>query len=65
MDPQILDRLSAQEAKLDAIFKSVERTRKLFLAIVWVTIITFVLPLILMLFAIPRFIDTYQNTNTR
>lgn len=53
------NRLNKLEDKIDAIYVSVEKARKYFLAIFWITVIAFVLPLIAMAFVIPRFISTY------
>lgn len=61
MDQDLKARLDAQDAKLQAIFVSVEKTRKYFLWIFWVTIIAFVLPLLGLVFAIPSFISTYST----
>ena len=59
MEEEIIKKIEAQELKIDAIYKSVEKTRKYFLAIIWVSVICFVLPLIGLMFVIPTFIDTY------
>jgi hypothetical protein len=55
----ILQKIDAQEAKIEAIYVSVEKTRKYFLVTMWITIILFVLPLLGMLVAIPMFIRAY------
>lgn len=57
MDPEINNRLIALEEKIDSIWKSVEKTRKYFLITMWSTVVVVVLPLILMLFAIPAMIN--------
>lgn len=57
----IEERLKVLEEKIDRVYASVEKTRKYFLAILIVTVVAFVLPLILMVFAIPRFIATYRD----
>ena len=62
MDPNTQKKLDEMEAKLNAIFVSVEKTRKYLLVTMWVTIIVFVLPLVLLVFAIPKFISTYTAT---
>jgi len=62
MDQELKTRFEEQEKKIDAIYKSVEKTRKYFLAIIWITVIAFVLPLIAMAFVIPSFVNTYTNT---
>ena len=61
MEQDIQKKLEEQDAKLDAIFKSVEKTRKYFRIIIWVTIILVVLPAIGLIFAIPAFINTYTS----
>ncbi len=61
MEQDIQKKLEEQDAKLDAIFASVEKTRKYFLIITWVTIIMIVIPAIGLIFAIPTFIDTYTS----
>jgi len=58
MDEQ---RIAEMEKKIDAIYISVEKTRKYFLGVLIVTLIAFVLPLIGLLFAIPSFISTYSD----
>ena len=59
MDQEIQKKLAEQEMKLDAIYRSVEKTRKYFLIIIWVTIIGLVLPLIALAFVIPSFLSNY------
>ena len=55
MDEVFLKKLEDQEKKIDAIYVSVEKTRKYFvwILILWVSL--FVLPLIGIMFAIPFF----------
>lgn len=59
MDPDTAQKLAGLEAKIDAIYASVEKTRKYFLWTMIITIILFVLPLIGLLFAIPAFMTNY------
>jgi type II secretory pathway component PulF len=61
MEQEIQKKLSEQDIKLDAIYKSVEKTRKYFLVIIWVTVVAVVLPLLGLLFAIPKFIGIYSG----
>ncbi len=61
MDPEIQKKLADQEAKLDAIYRSVEKTRKYFLVVLWVTVLAVVLPSIGLVFAIPSFLSTYSS----
>ncbi len=62
MENEILERLKAQEAKIEAIYESVEKTRKYFLVVMWVTIALVVLPAIGLLFALPAFLATYTTS---
>ncbi len=61
MEEEILKKIEEQETKLDAIYVSVEKTRKYFLAIIWVSVIAFVLPLIGLMFVIPAFLNSYLS----
>jgi hypothetical protein len=47
MDEEIKKKFEEQSIKIDAIYKSVEKTRKYFLVIIWVTVIAIVLPKVL------------------
>jgi hypothetical protein len=62
MEQEIIKKIEEQELKIDAIYKSVEKTRKYFLTIIWITIIAVVLPLIALAFVIPSFLSTYTDT---
>lgn len=62
MDQEIKNKLDEQGAKIDAIYKSVEKTRKYFLVIFWVTIIGVVLPFLGLGLVIPKFLNTYTST---
>jgi hypothetical protein len=61
MEPTIEQRLDAQDEKLHAIYQSVEKTRKYFLTIIWISIAVVVLPAIGLLFAVPKFLNTYSS----
>ncbi len=61
MDNDIAKKLSDLEAKIDAIYVSVEKTRKYFLWTMIITVALFVLPLIGLVFAIPMFIQNYTG----
>lgn len=54
-------RLDAQDKKLDAIYASVEKTRKYFLWTMISSIALFVIPLLALLFVIPWFLSTMSN----
>jgi len=59
VEPNTQNKLNELEQKIDAVYTSVEKTRKYFLVIVWITIILFVLPLVAMIFVIPAFLNNY------
>ena len=59
--PTEAQRVFDLEQKINAIYVSVEKTRKYFLWTMIITIALFVLPLIGLVFAIPSFINTYAN----
>ncbi len=55
MEPDLAARFAALETKIDAIYVSVEKTRKYFKWTMIVTVVLFVVPLIGLVFAIPAF----------
>ncbi|OGE86358.1 MAG: hypothetical protein A3J48_02575 [Candidatus Doudnabacteria bacterium RIFCSPHIGHO2_02_FULL_46_11] len=61
METEILQKLAEQEQKIDAIYVSVEKTRKYILWTVIASVVLFLLPLIGLLFAIPKFISTLNS----
>ena len=62
MDEILLQKLEAQEKKMDAIFVSVEKTRKYFLWTLILSLVFFLLPIIGLLFAVPFFLSTLSST---
>ena len=60
-DQAVQQKLSELEKKIDAVYVSVEKTRKYFLWVGIITVALFVLPLIGLVFAIPQFLSTYQE----
>ena len=62
MEGNIQKQLEEQGAKIDAIYKSVEKTRKYFLVVMWITILLVVLPALGLLFAVPAFMDSYMGS---
>ena len=62
MDQEIQKKLEETDAKLNEIYTSVEKTRKYFLIVMWVTIIMVVLPAIGLFFVVPSFLSTYTTT---
>ena len=61
MENDLLARLQAQDQKLDAIYVSVEKTRKYFQWIFWGTLATIALPLVGLLIGIPIFLNSYMS----
>ncbi len=61
MEQDILQKLDAQEKKIDEVYRSVERMRKYFLWTLVVTVAVIVLPLIGLVFAIPQFLSLYNS----
>jgi len=59
VEPNTQNKLNELEQKIDAVYTSVEKTRKYLLVIMWITIILFVLPLVAMIFVIPAFLNNY------
>ena len=62
MEIDYTKRLETIEGKIDAIYVSVEKTRKYFFWTMIVTLVVFILPLIGMMFAIPAFIKSYSGS---
>jgi TRAP-type mannitol/chloroaromatic compound transport system permease small subunit len=62
MDPQLTQLIEAQQQKIDAIYKSVEKTRKYLLWTMIATVAFFVLPIIGLLFVVPSFISSYTSS---
>lgn len=58
MEPDLLKKIEEQDHKLEAIYRSVEKTRKYFLWTLIVTLIMVFLPLLGIIFIIPTFIST-------
>lgn len=58
MEQEILNRLAAQEVLIQKIFASVEKTRKMFLWTLIITLVLFFLPLMGLMFVIPTFLST-------
>ena len=60
-DQELRQKIEMLEKKIDAIYVSVEKTRKYILWTVIVTVVLFVLPAIGLVFVIPQFISTYSG----
>jgi hypothetical protein len=61
MEQEILNRLQKNEEKLEKIFISVEKMRRYFLWTLIITVLVVVLPAIGLIFAVPKFMDTYSQ----
>ncbi len=61
MDEEILQRIELMEKKIDDIYGSVKKIQLYFKWMLILTVVLFVLPLILMIFAAPYIIDVYSN----
>jgi len=62
MDEELQKRFDNQEKKIDEIYKSVEKTRKYFLMIIWITVLAVVLPAIGLVFVLPSFLSNYTSS---
>ncbi len=62
MESDIKQQLAEQTQKIDAIYTSVEKTRKYFLVVMWVSLAMVVIPAIGLLFVIPVFLNTYTSS---
>ena len=54
-------KLDAMEKKLDDVKKSVDKIKKIFLWTLIISIILFVVPLVGLVFAIPKFLGIYSG----
>jgi hypothetical protein len=64
IDPELLAKLDAIQAKADAAYQSAEKARKYLFWTGVISIAVIVLPLIGLALAIPSFIDSYTSTLT-
>lgn len=62
MEQELIKKLEEQGAKIDAIYTSVEKTRKYFSVTLWITVLMVVVPLLVLGFVIPSFLDTYVQS---
>ena len=58
MDQETLNKLEALEKKVNAIYSSVEKTRKYFLITLIVTVVMIVLPILGLIVVIPIFLSS-------
>lgn len=62
MDQELKQKIEEQQKKIDAIYVSVERTRKYFFWTMIATLAFFILPLIIAAIALPALIGNYIST---
>ena len=60
-DEKILKKVEEQDKKLEAIYISVEKTRRYFLWTLIITVAIIILPLIGILILLSRILDIYSN----
>lgn len=63
MDPDLDARLKTLEEKTDRMFKSVEQMRKMYLWTMYVGLALIILPLIGLMFVIPKYLATLDLTS--
>ena len=61
MEQELFDKLEEQNKKIDAIYVSVEKTRKYFLWTLIITIATVVLPIIALIILLPWLMNTLTS----
>jgi len=64
MDEELKNCLDAQEKKIDAIYASVEKTRKYFLWTLIATIVAFVLPILAAIIMVPLMLGPLLSAYT-
>ncbi len=62
METDLQSKLDLLEAKVTAVQASIDKIRRYFQIITWITILMVVLPLLGLLIAIPAFIRSYTST---
>ena len=60
-DQELRQRFDALDKRIVDVYASAEKTRKYFLALLIITIVTLVLPLIGLFFAVPTFLSSYSD----
>ncbi len=60
MNPQE-EKLALLEQKIDAVYASVEKSRKYLLTMVIITVVTVALPLLIMAFALPAALSSLES----
>ncbi|MEK7513105.1 MAG: hypothetical protein AAB601_02800 [Patescibacteria group bacterium] len=64
MDEEVRKRFDEQGKQLEAIYRSVEKTRKYFLAVLVISIVMILLPALGLFFVIPQFLETLSIYST-
>jgi hypothetical protein len=62
MDPKLQQQLDEQEIKINEIFSSVKKIEKYMKITFWTTVVVVVLPLVIMMFALPSIISSFTST---
>ena len=62
MDQEIKNKIEELDKKIDAIYISVEKTRKYFFWTMIITLVVFILPLLGLIFVVPSFLSNYTST---
>jgi len=60
---EILQKLAEQDKKIEAIYQSVEKTRKYFLLTLIISVVVIILPLIGILLMMPNFLNIMTGNN--
>ena len=60
---EILQKLAEQDKKIEAIYQSVEKTRKYFLLTLIISVVVIILPLIGILLMMPNFLKIMTGNN--
>jgi len=59
MEKEILEKIDQQNIKIDKMYKTVEQMRRYFFWTLILSLVFFVLPLIALIFVMPRFLENY------
>jgi CHASE3 domain sensor protein len=61
MEQEILKKIEEQQQKIDAIYVSVEKTRKYFQWTLIITVVTIVMPLVAIIILLPWLMSTFTS----
>jgi type II secretory pathway component PulF len=61
MEDDLKEQLKAQQEFMEKIYRSAEKTRKYFMWTLITSLVVFIIPLIIMMFVLPSFINTYMG----